>query len=57
MARQVTDHLRCSKCGRRVGIYLNEVSGRYIAHRIPIAFHKAVVEGLTLGKPWWDLSS
>lgn len=34
---------RCGRCGRRVGIYLNEVSGRYVAHVIPFALHRAVL--------------
>jgi hypothetical protein len=35
--------MRCTRCGRRVGIYLNEVSGRYVAHLIPLALHRAVL--------------
>ena len=35
--------MRCARCGRRVGIYLNEVSGRYVAHVIPLALHRAVL--------------
>lgn len=32
--------MRCARCGRRVGIYLNEL-GRYVAHVIPLALHRA----------------
>jgi hypothetical protein len=38
--------MRCTTCGRRIAVYLNEVSGRYLAHVIPLALHKA-----TLAKP------
>lgn len=37
------ENYRCGKCGRRVGIYLDEVSGRYLAHRFPFAFHRATL--------------
>ena len=47
--------MRCGKCGRRVGVYIDEVSGRYIAHKFPVAFHRAVVDGLTLGTPWYEV--
>lgn len=48
------NQMRCSKCGRPVGIYLDEVSGRYIAHKFPFAFHRAAVERLTIGKAWYE---
>jgi len=32
--------MRCAKCGRRVAVYLNEVSGPYLAHVWP-ALHRA----------------
>lgn len=37
--------MRCGKCGRRIGVYLDEVKGRYLAHRFPIALHRAVLVG------------
>ena len=39
----VMETVNCGRCGRRVGIYLNEVSGRYVAHVIPFALHRAVL--------------
>jgi hypothetical protein len=37
--------MRCARCGRRVGIYLSEM-GPYLAHRIPLALHRAVLHDL-----------
>lgn len=47
--------MRCSKCGRRVGVYLDEASGQYIAHKFPIAFHRAVVADLKIGRAWHEV--
>lgn len=41
--KDVKEKLRCGKCGRRIGVYLDEVSGRYLAHRLPLAFHRATL--------------
>lgn len=38
----MSDDLRCARCGRRIGIYLTEM-GRYVAHVIPLALHRAVL--------------
>lgn len=43
--------LRCARCGRRLGIYLNEVTGRYLAHRVPFKLHRAVLPAPSDPKP------
>lgn len=44
--------MKCGKCGRKIGVYFDEIGNRWLAHVVPLAFHRAQLpEGHPLAHP------